>query len=166
MLHLLAGHFSWGFLTQLQAQPTENCTLAHPTYRFANYRGSLSKADLANKTLYTTGPSNSTYGYYPLDCNLGRYSICEVPQSNWLCPPSPPAPPTLAPDPCQCQPRDWRQRAWANYDCGRGSMARLRWRGLHQQSIPFACLQVYHKTLSSCTATPAADHAIGTSPCL
>jgi hypothetical protein len=138
LLHLLAGHFSWGFLTRLQAEPTENCTSAHSTYPFANFRGSLSNADLANKTLYTTGPSNSTYGYYPQDCSLGRDYICEVPQSNWLCPPSPPAP-TLAPDPCQCQPCEWQQRAWANYDCGLGSMARLRWRGLHASTIDSLC---------------------------
>jgi hypothetical protein len=102
-LHPLAGHFGWEFLTQLQAQPTYNCTSAHSTYPFANYRGGLAYADLSNKTLYTTGSSNSTYGYYPQVCSTSNQYICEVPQSNWRCPPSPPAPP---PAPVSCLPQD------------------------------------------------------------
>ena len=98
-----AGHFGWDFLKQLQAQPTYNCTSAHSTYPFSNYQGGLSYTDLSNKTLYIAGPTNSTYGYYPQACTTANTYICEVPQSTWRCPPSPPAPP---PAPVSCLPQD------------------------------------------------------------
>ncbi len=75
---LAAGHFGWDFLKTLQTYPSYNCTTAYSTYTFSNYRGGLSYADLSNRTLYVTGATNSTYGYYPQPCSSGYNWICEV----------------------------------------------------------------------------------------
>lgn len=73
-----AGHFSWDFLPQLQTNPSYNCTAAYSTYAFANYRGSSSYADLTNRTLYTAGVNNATYGHFPRPCISNFNWTCEV----------------------------------------------------------------------------------------
>ena len=80
-------------------------------------RGGLSYTDLSNQTLYEVGATNSTYGYHPWDCT-GLYNyICEVPQSRWLCPPSPPASAPLSLSPA-CESQDGKRHV---ADCEVGS---------------------------------------------
>jgi hypothetical protein len=89
----------------LSRQRPTSCPTAARYLRFLGAYGDY--IEMLNVTKYVTTGANLTYGWASIDCTTTYDAMCEIPLSNYQCPPAPPpTPPPPAVDVFNCPPPD------------------------------------------------------------